>query len=115
VSNKLDDLFSPQRLRRHWQQGKKEAAHSETKEEPNAPMLLERLKALITERFKEDEAASLTYLLEDLGGNLLRRFPGAGEDEATSEGKNQFDPAIHEAIDRIEDLVEAYELAGRGR
>ncbi len=117
MSKKIDDLFSPERLRKGWQKTKEKAGESvSTETEGKSPLeILERLRNLIQARFSGDDAAAFHFLLDDLQVLVVRMFPKAGEgpDQAASEA--DMIPAVHDILNRIEDLVEAFEIAGRSR
>ncbi len=105
MANKIDDLFSPQRLRKRWKQIEESAkravdAKAGEAEDQNALKLFERMQCLVKERFAGNDAAALNFFLEELRELLTQ---------------NDMSPAIHEVLNRIEDLVEAFEIGGRSR
>jgi len=74
--------------------------------------MFELLQKLITERFSGDEAVVLNLILEELHLHLCTVFPADGKMEPPPENKAARIPAIHEVLNRIEDLVDAFEIAG---
>lgn len=108
MANKIDDLFSPQRLRKRWKQIEEstkravdaKAGETAEAEDQNALKLFEHMQCLVKERFAGNDAAALNFFLEELRELLTQ---------------NDMSPAIHEVLNRIEDLVEAFEIGGRSR
>ena len=117
MSNKIDDLFAPEHLRRNWQKAKKRAGGPVSAEtEGKSPLeIFVRLQALIKERFSGDDAVALNLLLEELHILLIPLFPTLEKSQTPVENQAEMIPAIHEVMNRIEDLVEAFEIAGRSR
>lgn len=120
MANKIDDLFSPQRLRPRWKQikegAKRPVAVDISKvEDQNALRLFHRLQILVNERFQGDDVTALNFLLQELQEHIVRKFPEAEKESSAQKEKNDIGPAIYEVLDRIEDLVEAFEIAGRSR
>ncbi len=116
MTNQLDDLFSPERLRRNWQPAEKSAGRDKAQDEEKdrGPReLFERLQGLILGRFSEDDAEVLGLQLEHLRALLGRRFPDAEKAEPAPKEQAELNSAIDEVLNRIEDLAEAFELAGR--
>lgn len=109
MTNKIEDLLSPERLRGRWQRDEKKVSESDRAEaeEQSALQLHAQLKCLIVERFQGDEAEVLNLLLEGLKALLVQRFPETGD---APEEKDALDLAIHKALNQIEDLVEAFEI-----
>jgi hypothetical protein len=112
MTNHLDEIFSPQRLRSRWQQreevGAKPAAapvDSQTVTE-----VFNRLKSLIQQRFETQHREALNAQLDELQDLLLKRFSPAGDAEVLQEERAAIDPAIHEVLNDIEDLLEAFLL-----
>jgi hypothetical protein len=117
MSNKIDGLFAPERLRRNWQKTKKRAGGPVSAEtEGKSPLeIFVRLQVLIKERFSGDDAGALNLLLEELHALLIPMFPVVEKSQTPAENQAEMIPAIHEVLNRIEDLVEAFEIAGRSR
>jgi len=84
---------------------KVQTGRSSPKRKVNRPWrIYEHLQILIKGRFSGDDALALNLLLEELHAHLIN-----GENQAETV------PAIHEVLNRIEDLVDAFEIAGRSR
>lgn len=117
MSNKIDDLFSPERLRRSWQKTKERKGGPVSAEtDDKSPMeIYERLRNLIQARFSGDDVAALNFLLDDLQAMLIRMFPQAGESLNQAEPQADMIPAFYDVLNRIEDLVDAFEIAGHRR
>jgi hypothetical protein len=120
VASKIDDLFSPQRLRKRWKQIEKSAkrpfgVEASEVEDQNALQLFDRLQNLINNQFQGDDVAALNFLLQELHELIVLKFPEAEKEPSAQKEKNDTGPAIYEVLDRIEDLVEAFEIAGRNR
>lgn len=118
--SKIYDLFSPQRLRPRWKQIKESAKRPvgvevSGVEDQNALQLFHHLQNLINNRFQGDDVAALNFLLQELHELIVRKFPEAEKEPSAQKEKNDTGPAIYEVLDRIEDLVEAFEVPGRGR
>ena len=80
MADSLDDIFSPERLRRHWQQSDETAAElDEDKKavaEPQGAMgIFRRLHGLINQRFPGEKAEPLNLMLEELQELLLEKIP----------------------------------------
>lgn len=120
MANKIDDLFSPERLRSSWDQIKERGVElagvdAAELEDQNALQVFEHLERVIHKRFQGEDAEALNLLLEELRELLVRGFPDPEKESPTQEEKNDNSPAIHEVLNRIEDLVEAFEIGGRSR
>ena len=117
MANKIDDLFSPQRLRKRWKQIEKSAkkpvgVEASESEDQNALQFFNRLQNLINNRFHGDDVTALNFLLEELRELIVSKFPEPEKEPSALKEKNDIGPAIYEVLDRIEDLVEAFEIAG---
>ena len=115
MTDSLDDIFSPERIRRHWQQPKETAAQRDEEKtavaEPQSAMgVFHRLHGLINQRFPGKKAEPLNVMLEELQELLLKRFPQTGDVEISEEEKAALNIAIQELLNDVEDLVEALEL-----
>ena len=115
MAGSLDDIFSPERLRRHWQQSDETAAEPDDEKTAVAvPQgvigVFRRLHGLLNQRFSGEKAETLNVMLEELQEELLKRFPQTGEVEISEEEKAALNLAIQELLNDIEDLVEALEL-----
>jgi len=115
MTNSLDDIFSPERLRHRWQQDevpaeKQEQAEVEPPEPEDAMAVFRRLQSRIQERFPGEQGQPLALLMNELEELLLRRFPQTKNVQVTDDDKASLDPAIEALLNEIEDLVEAFEL-----
>lgn len=116
MTTPLDDLFSPERLRKNWQRSTVPLADPTPAETaPAMPMaLIHQLRDLIHDQFSAQDAAALNMMIDELEALMTRIFPDAATDGDTHPQPDAV-PAAHEALNRIEDLVEAFELAGPPR
>jgi hypothetical protein len=116
MPNKIDELFSPERMRRNWQKVEKRAERPILvgKEGQSPLKIVEELQSLVKRRFFGDEAEALNLLLEELQTLLSAAFPTV-ERSSPPENPEENLPAIHEVLNRLEDLVDAFEIAGRRR
>ena len=115
MTDSLDDIFSPERIRRHWQQADETAAAPDeertvTGEPQSATEIFHRLHGLIKQRFSGKKVEPLTMMLEELQELLLKRFPQTGDAEVSEEEEAALNLAIQELLNNVEDLVEALEL-----
>lgn len=117
MPKKIDELFSPERLRKSWQKTKEQAGGLVTGERGGkSPLeIFEHLRNLIQAKFSGDDAAALNLLLDDVHATLIRMFPKAGESMNQAESQADMIPAVYDILNRIEDLVEAFEIAGHNR
>jgi len=115
MPDNIDDIFSPERIRRHWQQPEESAAEPDEEEtataEPRGAMaVFHRVHGLINQRFPGVKAEPLNVILEELQELLLKRFPQAVDEEVSQKEKEALNLAIQEMLNDVEDLVEAMEL-----
>jgi len=115
MTNNLDDIFSPERLRRSWQQDevaveKKDEGAAEPHEAETPLVVFKRLRGRIRERFPGEKGEPLTVLLNEVEEKLLRRFPQTDDAEASEEDKAALNEEIGMLLNEIEDLAEALEL-----
>jgi len=117
MSKKIDELFSAERLRKQWRTAKtdEEAAAVADAESQTPVEIYESLRSLVDERFSGADAAALRSLLDELQDLLARLYPPEGEPPGSAEERIKLVPAVDEALCRIEDLAEAFEIAGRSR
>jgi hypothetical protein len=117
MPKKIDELFSPERLRKSWQKTKEQAGGLVTGERVGkSPLeIFEHLRNLVRAKFSGDDAAALNLLLDDVHTMLIRMFPKAGESLNQAESQADMIPAVYDILNRIEDLVEAFEIAGHNR
>ena len=115
MPNKIDGLFSPDRLRKSWQKTKERTGGPvRAKREEEPPLqIFEHLRDLIQRNFSGEDSAALNLLLDDLYVLLERMYPKAEESPIPADSLTEMSPAVHDMLNRIEDLVEAFEIAGR--
>ena len=111
----IDEIFSPERIRRNWNQvDEKAGKHNELKSPSSAPSNamaeFDRLQALIHQRFPGEQSFALDVMMEELHCLLKKRFPEDENKKNSPENTLAFNQAIEEILNQIEDLVEALEL-----
>jgi len=109
MSDKLDDLFSPDRLRSHWDRERAKEPEPEAPT-PRGVELAHRLRSLAAQRFSGAPGAALGQLIERLGALAQRRF--APDPAAPAEALEPLDAEIELLLDQIEDLSEALTIGG---
>lgn len=126
MKNRVDEIFSVERLRRVWKGGEapvplspsnvsQEPQVQETFSAPSPVFLYARLREAIARRFPGGKAsAALEPLLQELGERMERRFPAAAAPAPPPDEKAALDAVMEDLLNRIEDLVEALEI-GSGR
>ena len=115
MTNNLDDIFSPERLRRRWQQDevpaeKQEQADVKPPEPEDAMAVFRRLQSRIQKRFPGEQGQPLALLMNELEELLLRRFPQTEEVDVTDDDRAALNQEIEMLLNDIEDLAEALEL-----
>jgi hypothetical protein len=117
MPNKMDDLFSPERLRTNWQKTKGRAyGPVSTDGDGDAPLeIFKHLRDLIQKRFSGEDSVALNLLLDDLYALLEQIFPKIEESEIPADSLMDMLPAVHDTLNRIEDLAEAFEIADRNK
>jgi hypothetical protein len=117
MSTKIDELFAPARLRKNWQKIKERPEEQvENEKENKFPLdIFLHMQALTQESFSGDDVIVLNLLLDELHVLLIAVFPENGESPAPAEERAKIIPAIYEVLNRIEDIWEAFEAAGRNR
>ena len=115
MTNNLDDIFSPERLRRSWQQDEVAAEREDERaaepHEAETPMaVFQRLRGRIQERFPGKQGEPLAVLLNEVEEKLLRRFPQRDDAATSAEDKAALNKEIGMLLNEIEDLAEALEL-----
>ena len=115
MADNIDDIFSPERIRRHWQQPDESAAEPDEDKtsvgEPWGAMgIFRRLHGLVNQRFPGEKAEPLNVMLEELQELLLKRFPQTVDEEVSQKEKEALNLAIQEVLNNVEDLIEALEL-----
>jgi hypothetical protein len=128
MPNRIDELFSSERLHRAWSMAglpantskhdlgtKPDAAGpgSKPKTALDAHALFEQLARLVDERFPVGQAEGLHVLMAELGELLWKRFPRDGGSEAPGPDKAALDQTIWDMLNRIEDVLDALDLAGQ--
>lgn len=112
MTKQIDELFSPERLRKNWEQvqSKEPDAKPEQKNE-NTPMsAFDALTASLQESFHQDNLAVLNMLMDSLYPIWKDLFAGnAGENDAETDAAASILTA-HELLNRIEDLAFAFSL-----
>jgi hypothetical protein len=117
MPKKIDDLFSPERLRKSWQKTKERTGGPvrAEREEESPLQIFERLRDLIQRNFSGEDSVALNLLLDDLYVLLERMYLKAEESPIPADSLTDMFPAVHDMLNRIEDLAEAFEIAGRNR
>ena len=115
MTNSLDDIFSPERLRRSWQQDevaaeRKEARAAEPHEAETPLAVFQRLRRRIQERFPGEQGEPLAALLKEVEEKLLKRFPQTDDSEVSEEDNSALNQEIETLLNDIADLAEALEL-----
>lgn len=115
MTDPLDDIFSPERLRARWQDRKditdeREATGTMPSNLENVMAVYNRLQVLIHERFRSEQGKALNVMMEELEDLLHKRFPLKAEAEVSEEDKAILNPSIEELLNGVEDLIEALEL-----
>jgi hypothetical protein len=118
MTNSLDDIFSPERLRHSWQQDeiaaeRKDERAAEPHETETPLAVFQRLRGRIQERFPGEQGEPLAVLLNEVEEKLLRRFPQTDDTVVSEEEKSALNQAIETLLNDIEDLAEALELQRR--
>ena len=115
MAKNIDEIFSPERIRRNWNQfDEKARKHNELKSPSPAPSNamaeFDLLRSLIHQRFPGEQSFALNIMMEELHGLLKKRFPEEEDKKILPEDTLVFNQAIEEILNQIEDLVEALEL-----
>lgn len=138
TKERIEDLFSPERLRDSWSEEEESTAGAEQDEHPARPAddhpvgLAQRLEEIVRARFPGDPEPAIQALVSRLRSLVERRFPqqegredpedpeDPQEDQETQDQEDQEDQAaldqeIAELLGQIEDLAEAWTLGERRR
>lgn len=115
MPKKIDELFSPERLQKSWQKTKERAGGPvRTEKEGESPLeIYEHLRDLIHGSFSGEDLVALNLLMDDLYSLLKQIYPNAEESPVPADSLPDMLPTVHDTLNRIEDLVEAFEIAGR--
>lgn len=106
MAKEIDEFFSSERLRKNWKSPApaKEAPRKKREKDPADAFDLLRLS--ISSRFSGDDLFALNVLVDELASQLsLLENPGPSAAETS--------PAVHETLNQLEDLLEAFELRDR--
>ena len=117
MADKFNDLFAPERLHKSWQKTREQAPRPVTGEkEGKSPFeIFEHLRSLIQTKFSGNDAGALNLLLEELHSLLIPMFQEVGKHTPLAENQAEIISSIHDVLNRIEDLADAFEIAGRSR
>ena len=115
MTNSLDDIFSPERLRHRWQHGEDAVAGgdepgAEPVGSPDVMTVFTLLQGRIQERFPGEQGEPLAALLNEVEEKLLKRFPPTDDTEVSEEDNSALNQEIEILLNDIEDLAEALEL-----
>lgn len=115
MPKKIDELFSPERMRKSWQKTKERAGRPvRAEKEGESPLeIYEHLRDIIHGSFSGEDLVALNLLMDDLYSLLKQIYPQAEGGPIPADSATDILPAVHESLNRIEDLVEAFEIAGR--
>ena len=112
MTKQIDELFSPERLRRNWEQvqSKEPDAKPEQKNINASMSAFDALAASLQESFHQDNLAVLNMLMDNLCPVWESLFAGnAGENDPETDAAASILTA-HELLNRIEDLAFAFSL-----
>lgn len=111
MASRLDELFDPDRLRRHWQQPAAPVAEA-APSGPNAAVHAQyrELLALLAAHYPDTTA--LPALLAEAEAALAEAFPEDAPGETASPAQRGAALAV---LERLEDIVWALDLAKAGR
>jgi hypothetical protein len=109
MGDKIDDLFSPERLRSHWDRDRAGAPTEPAAPRPlpDAVALARRLRALAQERYAGAAGTALQQLVERLDALVGRRW---AEEPQPEEDLAALDAEIELLLGQVEDLSEALEI-----
>lgn len=113
--NRLDEIFSPERLRARWQgrtatEAKQDEPSATSPEAQTVTAVYSRLQSLIQERYPGEQGAALNVMMGELQELLGKRFPQSEETEVSEDEKATLNSSIEEILNTVEDLLEALEL-----
>jgi len=123
--NRLDEVFSVEKLRRTWKETAAPAQEPSFAEEEGtgamqrrlgsaAEASYRRLRATIERRFSPDCTRTLEPLLVELEQLLKERFPTDPHAAMVQGERTKITMAIDGLLNRIEDLLEAFEVSSKG-
>ena len=111
MGNRIEDIFSPERLHRTWKREDTQTTPSSHLQQPArdkrpAMAALYQLNHTVQERFRKEEIPAVHLLLTELRELLEQRFPSAQPLPPEPE-KETLNMSIHELLYQIEDLLDA--------
>lgn len=117
MKRRLEDLFSVERLRRHWD-GQGTSAPAEAAPEQPVPAsrplpareAADELRRMVHQRFSAARGAPLDALLDALDHVLDRIVPPGADSTPDQEMLEEFKPVLNGLFDDLEDMIEALEL-----
>lgn len=118
MSQRLDDLFSVERLRRSWSE-RQAGSSAEARQEAHPPEelaleareVLQRLKAMISRRFSAQRRIPLDALLQSLDTLVDAIHPLEPDSSRGPEQLQELVLSASRLCDDLEDMIEAMELA----
>ncbi len=109
MAGKLDDLFSPERLRGKWQRKQNGGKRAQTGDDsPNLSeyeILYARIRELINKRFSGDDLEVLNALMDQLKELLDQRFDKKNGELYSMEEIASINSDIDKLLSDIEDIV----------
>ena len=116
MNDKIDELFSPERLRKNWFPVEKPNDRPVAQKNVHSAMeLFEYIKRLLKKRFSGNQVIALNSLLKELEMLLLQMFPEPEKDNDHKEDLTNLSISCNEVLNRIEDLTEAFEGLGHAK
>lgn len=117
-SNRIDEIFSVKQLRKSWAQAgdaseKQHVTEMILPDHQNVMSVFDRLSVMINRRFSNEQGEALNLMMGELKELLLQRFPKTRDTDSLENDPAVLYAAIGEALNQIEDLVEAFELKNR--
>lgn len=115
MSDRIDDLFELDKLRRSWtrldepSEEKEIGRKTADSEETDALKLFQQLKEFAGVRYTQEESEGLAVLLDALKDLLAKRFDQPEESELTEEDKASLDAIILKVLGDIETVIDALE------
>ncbi|MEN6330955.1 MAG: hypothetical protein ABFD57_03085 [Smithella sp.] len=112
MSKQIDELFSPERLRKNWKQAQsKKPDENPEQKNKNAPMsAFDALAASLQEHFYKENLTVLNLLMDSLYPVWESLFvDNAGENDPEMDAAEMISMA-HELLNQIEDLSFAFSL-----
>jgi len=110
MSREMDAFFS-ERLRKYWKSpaAVEDDRTLQEKEGTEPGAALESLRRSIKDHYSGDDLFALTVLLDELASLLNLLLPGGADPDSTDKIISE----MHEALNRLEDLLESFELKNR--